>query len=93
MVHIGRLQRRRRITLRQAAKRRRRRRLAPMGRLQTGHAPALLIDQYGCIRPADTLAQALHQGANLIGCIAVAAKEYEPQRIRALEQRPLVWCE
>ncbi len=63
---------------------------APMGRRETGHPPALLVDQDRRIASADGIAERRHQCPHLVRTLAVAGKQDEPQGIGIAEEGALV---
>ena len=63
---------------------------APMGRPQSRHPAAFLIDQHRRIGASDAVAQCVNQPAHLVGRAAIAAKQDEPRRIGRGEKAPLV---
>jgi hypothetical protein len=62
---------------------------APGRRLQPGDTAALLVDQHRRVGAADSVAQIVDQGPDLIRCLAVALEQDEAERVGFAEEHPL----
>src|SRR5260370_20312326 len=59
---------------------------APMRRLEASNASTFLVDENGRSALADRVAQGIAKDADLGWCVAIAAEQDEPERLRIPEK-------